>query len=75
MAVVNVLSALRCSGLFATSMADLLSMERVAGSACGRPSSEKSADKYTASLVALEAATAVSASQEKRATAACFFED
>eukprot|EP00965_Chrysotila_dentata_P027500 913515-Pleurochrysis_carterae.AAC.1 len=44
------------------------------GSDCRRPSSAKRARKYTASLVASEAAT-ISASHEDSATVGCFFED
>eukprot|EP00965_Chrysotila_dentata_P167403 5527773-Pleurochrysis_carterae.AAC.1 len=49
-------------------------MESAVGSACGKPRSSKRARRYTASLVASDAAT-ISASQEDRATVACFLED
>eukprot|EP00965_Chrysotila_dentata_P153106 5059568-Pleurochrysis_carterae.AAC.1 len=46
-----------CSGLYAKSIADVLSMESEVGFTQSTPSSEKSARRYTASLVASEAAT------------------
>eukprot|EP00965_Chrysotila_dentata_P161313 5326863-Pleurochrysis_carterae.AAC.1 len=55
-------------------MALLLSMLIGVGSGCWRPSSAKRARRYTASLVASEAAM-ISASQDDSATVGCFFED
>eukprot|EP00965_Chrysotila_dentata_P111272 3678766-Pleurochrysis_carterae.AAC.1 len=54
-------------------MAALLSTCSGVGSACWTPSSLKRERRYTASLVASEAAT-ISASQLDRETDACFFE-
>eukprot|EP00965_Chrysotila_dentata_P089358 2950700-Pleurochrysis_carterae.AAC.1 len=54
-------------------MADLLSIDRVVGSAAGKPRSVKSDRRYTASLVASEAAI-ISASHEDSAKEGCFFD-
>eukprot|EP00965_Chrysotila_dentata_P011561 378379-Pleurochrysis_carterae.AAC.2 len=55
-------------------MALLLSIASGVGLVWGRPSSAKSARRYTASFAAFEAAT-ISASHEESATLACFLED
>eukprot|EP00965_Chrysotila_dentata_P019162 638425-Pleurochrysis_carterae.AAC.1 len=60
-----------CFGLYAKSIADMLSMDKDVGCGHSTPNSEKSARRYTASLVASEAAT-ISASHEERATVGCF---
>eukprot|EP00965_Chrysotila_dentata_P261786 6214368-Pleurochrysis_carterae.AAC.1 len=52
-------------------MADLLSSARDVAPVQGSPSSSRSARRYTASLVASDAAT-ISASHDDRATVACF---
>eukprot|EP00965_Chrysotila_dentata_P092330 3047412-Pleurochrysis_carterae.AAC.1 len=54
-------------------MADLLSRAKVVGSAGDSPRSAKSDRKYTASLVASDAAM-ISASQEDSATEGCFLD-
>eukprot|EP00965_Chrysotila_dentata_P005550 183285-Pleurochrysis_carterae.AAC.1 len=56
-----------CSGSYAKSMADILSMDREVDCGQSTPNSEKSARRYSASLVASEAANS-SASHEERAT-------
>eukprot|EP00965_Chrysotila_dentata_P130738 4322590-Pleurochrysis_carterae.AAC.1 len=62
-----------CSGFYAKSMADTLSMDKDVGCGQSTPNSAKSARRYTASLVPSEAVT-ISASQEERATVGCFLE-
>eukprot|EP00965_Chrysotila_dentata_P064829 2148933-Pleurochrysis_carterae.AAC.3 len=54
-------------------MADLLSMDRLVGAADGKPRSSNSERKYTAFLVALDAAM-ISASQDDEATDGCFLD-
>eukprot|EP00965_Chrysotila_dentata_P113790 3761385-Pleurochrysis_carterae.AAC.2 len=54
-------------------MADLLSIESDVGSGAGKPRSAKSERRYTASLVASEAAM-ISASHDDSATEGCFFD-
>eukprot|EP00965_Chrysotila_dentata_P259549 6213596-Pleurochrysis_carterae.AAC.3 len=54
-------------------MADMLSMASDVGASVSTPNSFSSARKYTASLVASDAAI-ISASQDERATVACFLE-
>eukprot|EP00965_Chrysotila_dentata_P101861 3362512-Pleurochrysis_carterae.AAC.1 len=63
-----------CSGLYARSLADLLSVWSDVGSVGGSPRSSKRVRKYTASFAASDAAI-ISVSQDERATQGYFFED
>eukprot|EP00965_Chrysotila_dentata_P170714 5635540-Pleurochrysis_carterae.AAC.1 len=63
-----------CSGLYAKSIADLLSMDKDVGSSGPRPRSVNRDRRYIASCAASEAAI-ISASQKDKKTEGCFFDD